>query len=124
MIVSTSTDAKPDGLPSYLPLRTTHRREAVRIEHALARAPILANLAQRAKQSAACLSTITPLIPVGMRQSIQAGPLEEGCWCVLVPNSAYAAKLRQLAPALTAHLRQHNLPVSELRIKIAMPSTR
>ncbi len=96
----------------------------MRIEQALARAPILANLTQLAQQSAACLRLVVPLIPAGMRPSIQAGPLEDGTWCLLVTNSAAAAKLRQLAPALAAHLRTHGQAVNELRIKISMQNSR
>jgi hypothetical protein len=57
-----------------------------------------------------------------MRSGVQAGPLHEGQWCLLAANSAVAAKLRQLAPALTAHLRTHGHAVNDIRIKIAMRS--
>jgi Dna[CI] antecedent, DciA len=122
--VSIKSALKSASLPSYLPLRTVRQSEAVRIEQALARAPILANLTQLAQQSAACLRLVVPLIPAGMRPSIQAGPLEDGTWCLLVSNSAAAAKLRQLAPALAAHLRTHGQDVNELRIKISMQNSR
>jgi Dna[CI] antecedent, DciA len=122
--VSIKSALKSASPPSYLPLRTVRQSEAVRIEQALARAPILANLTQLAQQSAACLRLVVPLIPAGMRPSIQAGPLEDGTWCLLVSNSAAAAKLRQLAPALAAHLRTHGQDVNELRIKISMQNSR
>jgi Dna[CI] antecedent, DciA len=122
--VSTKPALKSASLPSYLPLRTVRQSEAVRIEQALSRAPILANLTQLAQQSAACLRLVVPLIPAGMRPCIQAGPLEDGTWCLLVTNSAAAAKLRQLAPALAAHLRTHGQAVNELRIKISMQNSR
>jgi hypothetical protein len=121
-----STEApKPTARPaSYLPLRTVRLREAVSVVQAMHQAPSLAGLAQLAKQSADCLRLVTPLIPASMRPAIQAGPLqlegENSQWCLLAANSAVAAKLRQLAPALAAHLRTHGQDVRDIRIKIAM----
>jgi hypothetical protein len=111
---------KSAHLPSYLPLRTVRVREAVSVVQAVQRAPTLAGLAQVAEQSAHCLRTVTPLIAVSMRSGIKAGPLEDRRWCLLVTNSAVAAKLRQLAPALAAHLRTHGHDVQEIRIKISI----
>jgi len=49
---------------------------------------------------------------------IQAGPLEEGQWCLLVSSNAVAAKLRQLLPSLEMHLAARGQPVSGIRIKV------
>jgi ethanolamine ammonia-lyase small subunit len=49
---------------------------------------------------------------------VQAGPIEDGCWCLLVSSNAVAAKLRQLLPALQAHLSLKGLSVSSIRIKV------
>jgi hypothetical protein len=108
------------SLPSYLPLRTVRVREAVSVAQAVQRAPALAGLAQLAKHSSECLRIVTPLIPLSMRSAVQAGPLEGENWCLVVANSASAAKLRQLTPALAAHLRTHGYAVQDIRIKIAM----
>jgi hypothetical protein len=105
---------------SYLPLRTVRLRSAVPVVQAATQAPSLAALAQLAQQSIECLRLVAPLLPPAMRPSVQAGPLNEGQWCLLVANSAVAAKLRQLIPALTAHLRTHGKAVHEIRIKIMM----
>lgn len=107
-------------LASYLPLRTVQVREAMSVSQAMQRAPGLAGLAQLAKRSAECLRLVTPLIPTSMRPAVQAGPLDEGQWCLLAANSAVAAKLRQLSPALAAHLRTHGHAVQAIRIKISM----
>jgi hypothetical protein len=107
-------------LPSYLPLRTVRLREAVSVVQAMQQAPSLAGLAQLAQQSAQCLQTVSSLIPSSLRPAIQAGPMQNGQWCLLVANSACAAKLRQLAPALAAHLRTYGHDVQDIRIKIAM----
>ncbi len=124
MIVPSSIDTQRQGLPSYVPLRTRSVHEAVSVSHALQQAPNLARLVQQAKHSAHCLRLITPLIPNSMRPGIQAGPWDGERWCLLVANNAMAAKLRQLAPALAAHLRAHGQAVSELRIKIVMAASR
>jgi hypothetical protein len=125
--MSSSKAALPtQRLASYLPLRTIRLREAVSAAQALQQAPSLASLAKLAEQSAACLRLVTPLIPASMRPAIQAGPLQldndSTQWCLLAANSAVAAKLRQLAPALAAHLRTHGQNVHDIRIKIAMRS--
>jgi hypothetical protein len=128
MIPASKPQAQP-RLASYLPLRTVRVREAISAIQAVQRAPSLAGLAQMAKQSAECLRLITPLIPPTMRSGVQAGPLQQTTteldhhttqWCLLAANSAVAAKLRQLAPALAAHLRTHGQDVQDIRIKIAM----
>ena len=107
---------------SYLPLRTVRLRSAVPVLQAASQAPSLAALARLAQQSNECLRLVTPLIAPAMRSGVQAGPLAEGQWCLLAANSAVAAKLRQLAPALAAHLRTHGQTVNAIRIKITMPS--
>jgi len=115
---------KPPHQPTYLALRTVPLREALRLDQAMVRDPTLAYLAQRAQQSASYLSTILHLLPIGMRDSIQAGSLEDGHWCLLAANSACASKLRQLAPALRACLHERGMPITELRIKIKMPNSK
>ncbi len=110
------------GLPSYLPLRTVRVRSAVSVVQAVQQASGLAGLASLAKHSAECLRLVTPLIPLGMRTGVKPGPLAEGQWCLIAANSAVAAKLRQLSPALAAHLRTHGHAVQEIRIKISMHS--
>jgi hypothetical protein len=110
----------PARLASYLPLRTVRLRSAVPVLQAASQAPSLAALTQLARQSSECLRLVTPLIAPAMRSGVQAGSLTEGQWCLLAANSAVAAKLRQLSPALAAHLRTHGQAVNEIRIKIAM----
>jgi hypothetical protein len=111
-------------MASYLPLRTVRQRLAVPAAQAAENAPSLAALAALAQQSAHCLRLVTPLIPETMRSGVQAGPLVAApigqAWCLLAANSAVAAKLRQLVPALAAHLRTKGLNVHEIRIKMAM----
>jgi hypothetical protein len=53
-----------------------------------------------------------------LRDGLKAGPIDGQTWCVLVPSNAASAKLRQLEPALLAHLRTHGWDVQQLRFKI------
>jgi hypothetical protein len=53
-----------------------------------------------------------------MREHVKAGPVDENGWCLLVQNNAAAAKLRQLLPALCAHLRTKGHPVNTIRVKV------
>jgi len=56
-----------------------------------------------------------------MRSHIQAGPLREGEWCVLVRSTSAATKLRQLLPAFQQVLRESGSQVSAIRIKVQTP---
>jgi hypothetical protein len=80
--------------------------------------PTFARLAGLVRDSSARLQAIRTLLPAPLRASVQAGPIEDGCWCLLVSSNAVAAKLRQLVPALQAHLNQKGLQVSSIRIKV------
>ena len=50
--------------------------------------------------------------------AIRSGPIDGETWCLLVDSNAAAAKLRQLAPALLAHLRTKGWAVTNLRLKV------
>ena len=68
------------------------------------------------------MQAIRSLLPVALRASVQAGPYENGHWCLLASSSAAAAKLRQLLPALRLHLQAQGLEVSEIRIRVLGPT--
>jgi hypothetical protein len=70
------------------------------------------------RESNTRLQAVTALIPTALRGQVQAGPLEDGVWCLLLTNNTTAAKMRQLLPALESHLRVHNLDVKSIRLKI------
>ncbi|MBN9410159.1 MAG: hypothetical protein J0H69_13500 [Burkholderiales bacterium] len=88
------------------------------IEQAVGEAPTLARLAGLARESGDRLAAILPLVPAGLRPGLRPGPIEDGVWCLLVPSNAAAAKLRQLAPALQAHLRSGGWQVTSIRLKV------
>jgi len=53
-----------------------------------------------------------------LRSAITAGPIDGLNWCLIVNNNSAAAKLRQLLPALTAHLHSKGWEVNAIRIKV------
>jgi hypothetical protein len=94
------------------------RHHAIPLQQAVEESPTFALLASRIQASSARMQAIRSLLPVALRAHVQAGPLEEGQWCLLVGSNAVAAKLRQFTPALQAHLQSKGMPVSGIRIKV------
>ena len=78
----------------------------------------LAGLLQVHRQSALYLSSIQTVLPPGLGAQIKAGPIDEDGWCLLVQHNAAGAKLRQLLPAISAHLRSKGHPVNTIRVKV------
>lgn len=78
----------------------------------------LVRLGERLEGSQRRLRVIGPALPGGLAASIQAGPLDEDGWSLLVANAAVAAKLRHLLPRLEALLAQAGLP-GRIRVKLA-----
>jgi hypothetical protein len=94
------------------------RGQARTVEQIVHTAPSLAALAQIAQQGQARIKAISSLLPASLRNSVQSGGVDEGSWCLLVPHNAAAAKLRQLLPALAAHLRTKGFNTYEIKIKV------
>ena len=97
---------------------TVRRHYAVTLEQASQESPVLAQLASLSRDSSARLRAVEPLIPALLRLCIQAGPIDGSTWCLLVSSNAAAAKVRQLLPALAAHLRTHGWDVQSIRLKV------
>ena len=97
---------------------TQRQHRALSITEAFGLSPSLARLGQIAQTSAHCLERILPLIPPGLRASVQAGPIEDGVWCLLVDSNATAAKIRQLVPNLQERLRTEGLGPSAIRLRV------
>ena len=83
--------------------------------------PHLARLMDIQRASQDRLQAVLGLIPATLHDHVQAGPLQDGVWCLLLANNTTAAKLRQLLPALQAHLRTHDLAVESIRLKVQRP---
>ena len=82
--------------------------------------PELARVAARIRQSQQMLAVISPLLQPGLRARVEAGPVDEDSWCLLVANPAVGTKLKQLGPTLLTELRRAGYPVQRLRIKVRM----
>jgi Dna[CI] antecedent, DciA len=94
------------------------RHHAIPLQQAAEESPAFARLASLVRESSERLQSIRSLLPAPLRSGVQAGPIEDGCWCLLVSSNAVAAKLRQLVPALQAHLKSKGLGVTSIRIKV------
>lgn len=103
-----SRDSQPTG---SLPLGT-----------ALDRSEPLARLLARLRASRECFDAVRPALPPALRDQVRPGPLDDEAWSLLVSNSAVAAKLRQLLPALQDRLRERGLPVVEIKVRIQPPT--
>jgi hypothetical protein len=88
------------------------------LDQVLSNAPGLSQLAAMTQDTQARIRAIAPLLPASLRALVQSGGVEGDAWCLLVPNSAVAAKLRQTLPALCAHLRSKGWNVTTIRIKV------
>jgi hypothetical protein len=97
------------------------RHQAIPLQQAAQESPAFARLFDLVRASSARLQAIRGLLPAPLQASVQAGPLEDGCWCLLVSSNAVAAKLRQLVPALQAQLSVKGLAVTSIRIKVQHP---
>lgn len=91
------------------------------LEQAAGEAPSLAALQDRIRASTACLQIVKPLLPAGLRASIQAGPLQDDDWCLLVASAAVSTKLRQLVPTMIRELNQKGYQITRIRLKVQSP---
>ncbi len=127
--MATREPPHPDTLAAYRALgystapktRTILRGKAQTLEQVVNTAPDLAQLSAIARDHQNRLRAIGPLLPVSLRNMVQSGSVEGDTWCLLVPNSAIAAKLRQTLPALCAHLRTKGWNVNTIRVKVKSP---
>jgi hypothetical protein len=102
----------------YAPRPTLMPRQAVPIVAAVKGQATLADLIQRARHSQHWLQQVRAHLPEPMRAHVQAGPLDEDTWCLLVPNPAVAAKLRQLSPLLLNACHQRGARFGRIRIEV------
>jgi hypothetical protein len=124
--MATRSTPHPDTLAAYRALgynappksSAKVRGRSQTLEQVVDSAPTLAHLSAMARDTQNRLKAIAPLLPASLRSLIQSGGVEDDAWCLLVPNSAVAAKLRQTLPALCAHLRTQGWNVQTIRIKV------
>ena len=101
----------------------TRRNHPVTLLQATQESPTLARLTELSKDSVARLKAIEPMIPAVLRSAVTAGPIDGSIWCLIVNSNAAAAKLRQLLPAMEAHLRSKGWEVSAIRLKVQIPAS-
>jgi hypothetical protein len=94
------------------------RQHSVTLFQASQDSPTLAKLTELSRDSVARLKAIEALIPGPLRSCIKAGPIEGTAWCLLLENNSAAAKIRQLLPAMAAHLRVKGWDVESIRLKV------
>jgi len=92
--------------------------QAVTFSQAVENSPSLARLAGLVRESSDRLKAVESLIPEALRPAIQAGPIEDGVWCLLVSSNAAAAKVRQLLPLIQSRLIDKGWKVTSIRLKI------
>ncbi len=102
----------------------TRRHLPVTLLQATQESPVLARLSELSRDSVARLKAVEPMIPAVLRSSVTAGPIDGSNWCLIVNNNAAAAKLRQLLPAMEAHLRTKGWQVNAIRLKVQIPAAR
>ncbi len=98
------------------------RHQAITLQQACEEAPTLARLTELSADSVARLKAVEPLIPAALRPALKAGPIEGPVWCLILSNNAAAAKIRQILPALQAHLRSKGWEVDSIRLKVQITS--
>lgn len=97
---------------------STNSPQALPIATVLDDSEPLVRLAQRIRDSSLRLDAVTPLLPPALRAAVRAGPVDDNQWCLLVPNAAVAAKIRQLVPALEAALLERGWQPTAIRVRI------
>jgi len=100
------------------------RNHPVTLLQATQESPTLARLTELSIDSNARLRAVESMIPAVLRSAVKAGPVDDANWCLIVNSSAAAAKIRQLVPAMEAHLRSKGWQVSAIRLKVQTPSSR
>ena len=93
-------------------------KKSVSLFQATQNSPILARLSDLALDSSARLEAVETLLPVAIRTSIKPGPIDGTEWCLILSNSAVAAKVRQLLPALQSLLNSKGWKVNSIRLKV------
>ncbi|OYV00295.1 MAG: hypothetical protein CFE45_09675 [Burkholderiales bacterium PBB5] len=91
------------------------------ISQVLGATDALTSLTLRVRDSQARLAALQPLLPLAMRPQVKAGPVDAEGYTLLAGNQAVSAKLRQMVPALEAHLRSKGWDGPPLRIKLLGP---
>jgi Dna[CI] antecedent, DciA len=66
---------------------------------------------------------VAPILPAALAQGVKPGTLQDGTWTLLANHAATAAKLRQLAPQVQAHLQGLGVAVQTVSVKVVRQGT-
>jgi hypothetical protein len=88
------------------------------IAQALRDSDAMSQLSRRVRDSQARLAALQPLLPPPMRPQVKAGPVDEEGYTLLAANTAVAAKLRYLLPALEQSLAAQGWPPLPIRVRL------
>jgi hypothetical protein len=88
------------------------------LAQALRGSDALSQLSRRIRDSQARLAALQPLLAPSMRSQVHAGPIDEEGYTLLAANTAVAAKLRYLLPALEQSLVAQGWPALPIRVKL------
>jgi hypothetical protein len=94
------------------------RTRAITLLQATQESETLSRLCELASESNRRLESIEPLLPSALRSSVRPGPIDGPQWCLLLDSNSAAAKIKQLLPALQAHLRTKGWEVNAIRLKV------
>lgn len=98
------------------------RRGSVPLPTALPQAleahPVLARLREQIRGSRERLEAIRDLMPAALWGAVQAGPLDDAGWTLLVAHGPAAAKIRQLAPLIERRLAERGWEGTALRVRV------
>jgi hypothetical protein len=101
------------------------------LQEASLQAPMLAHLRKLSAESSRNLALALQALPESLHPFLQAGPIEltplekngvgemSKVWCLVVSNNSVASKIRQLLPALLAHLQAQGTGVCSVRLAVA-----
>jgi hypothetical protein len=94
------------------------RGKSVKVLKAAQSAPGLAQLIAQASRSRSQVDDLTGLVPALILKQIHSGPMESGNWILMLRSGASAAKLRQMGPAICAHLRSKGWDIQSITVRV------
>jgi hypothetical protein len=94
------------------------RGKSVDVLKAAQSAPGLAQLIAQAARSRSQIEDLKGLVPANMLNQLKSGPLEGGHWILMLKSPTFAAKVRQMGPAICAHLRSRGWDIQSITVKV------
>jgi Dna[CI] antecedent, DciA len=93
------------------------------VRSALQESSVLGALLARRRAVEELWRMVAPILPAALAQGVKPGTLQDGTWTLLANHAATAAKLRQLAPQVQAHLQGLGVAVQTVSVKVVRQGT-